>query len=228
MAIYERTPTGNLAAYNDSSTLPRKMRLLLKVVDGKTDSSVYAGTLESFGNVPQLLQSLQEAGMIQLVASGRESAAADVEASSEKAPSRKPSLMQRLLRERTDFPGSTVPTEISTLVMTDFDAQASTQILDVDTQQHDADTQLLTQTMADSRHHDERKAALAQCVEAMTSFVQTHVPQQASLVLPQLKQLDSLDQLAVMLGGYEQLVAVAGPAATVHISYLKATISEYW
>lgn len=62
--IYVRTPEGQAAAYDQSSAMPRKLRSLLKVVDGKTTQLVYANSLKSFSDVAGLLKSLHKAGMI--------------------------------------------------------------------------------------------------------------------------------------------------------------------
>lgn len=64
MTVYARTEEGQLAAYSPDSVLPRKLRSLLKVVDGKTPTSVYTGSLKAFGDVEGVLVSLSMAGLI--------------------------------------------------------------------------------------------------------------------------------------------------------------------
>ncbi len=64
MIVYTRTDEGQLAAYGTASVLPRKLRSLLKVIDGKTPASVYNDSLKAFGDVEGVLTSLQMAGLI--------------------------------------------------------------------------------------------------------------------------------------------------------------------
>ena len=64
MTVYMRTEEGQLAAYSADSVLPRKLRSLLKVIDGKTSLDVYGHTLHAFGDVKGVLRSLDLAGLI--------------------------------------------------------------------------------------------------------------------------------------------------------------------
>jgi hypothetical protein len=66
MTIYSRTIRGHAAALNADSALPRKLRTLLIAIDGKTTTDTYVNTLSAFGDVEALLQSLFEAGFIEL------------------------------------------------------------------------------------------------------------------------------------------------------------------
>ena len=64
MTIYVRTEEGQQAAYNPQSAMPRKLRSLLKVIDGKTSVQVYMRSLRAFGDVEGVLRSLEMAGLI--------------------------------------------------------------------------------------------------------------------------------------------------------------------
>jgi hypothetical protein len=66
MPIYTRTQRGHAAALNADSPLPRKLRTLLIAIDGYTDSSVYISSLSAFGDVQTLLESLLNAGLIEV------------------------------------------------------------------------------------------------------------------------------------------------------------------
>jgi hypothetical protein len=72
MTIYTRTEEGQLAAYSPSSVLPRKLRSLLKVIDGKTPVSVYNDSLKAFGDVEGVLTSLEMAGLIRPIAQSQQ------------------------------------------------------------------------------------------------------------------------------------------------------------
>lgn len=64
MTVYERTPDGQWAAYSAESPLPRKLKTLLKAINGKVTDDVYVKNLSSFGDVGELLLSLVQAGLI--------------------------------------------------------------------------------------------------------------------------------------------------------------------
>ena len=67
MIVYARTPEGQIAAYSPESALPRKLKSLLKVVDGKTDLAVLVDHMQAFGDVRGVLQSLHAAGLLKLL-----------------------------------------------------------------------------------------------------------------------------------------------------------------
>ncbi len=64
MTFYIRTDEGQIAAYNPESALPRKLRSLLKLIDGKTSLAMLEESLRAFGDVRGLVQSLDVAGLI--------------------------------------------------------------------------------------------------------------------------------------------------------------------
>jgi hypothetical protein len=65
MTVFQRTPDGQWAAYSADSPLPRKLKILLKAINGGATDEVYAQSLSAFGDVPALLQSLERAGLIE-------------------------------------------------------------------------------------------------------------------------------------------------------------------
>jgi hypothetical protein len=64
MKVYKRTSEGQWAAFDEQSPLPRKLKILLKAVNGKAPEDVYIKSLGAFGDVRALLQSLEQAGLI--------------------------------------------------------------------------------------------------------------------------------------------------------------------
>ena len=64
MAVFVRTEKGQEAAYSPQSALPRKLKSILKVIDGRTQVSTFEKNLSSFGDVRAILQSLDMAGLI--------------------------------------------------------------------------------------------------------------------------------------------------------------------
>ena len=66
MTLYARTPEGQVAAYSPDSALPRKLKSLLKLVDGKTGLEVLVDSLQAFGDVRGVLQSLHAAGLLKV------------------------------------------------------------------------------------------------------------------------------------------------------------------
>jgi hypothetical protein len=64
MKVYKRTSEGQWAAFDEHSPLPRKLKILLKAINGKVPDDVYVKNLGSFGDVRALLMSLEQAGLI--------------------------------------------------------------------------------------------------------------------------------------------------------------------
>jgi hypothetical protein len=64
MTVYARTPDGQWAAYNAQSPLPRKLRILLKTINGRVTEDEYAKSQSAFGDVRELLRSLAQSGLI--------------------------------------------------------------------------------------------------------------------------------------------------------------------
>jgi hypothetical protein len=62
--IYQRTPAGE-NVFKSQSDLPRKLRLILASINGRTDHLVYVQTLTNFGNVQEALLMLEELGLIE-------------------------------------------------------------------------------------------------------------------------------------------------------------------
>ena len=220
MPIYERTEQGAYAAYNVSSPLPRKLRSLLKVIDGKTHTEVYIASLESFGDVPKLLTSLKMAGLIQDQDGAAKSAeSADWQQGSAGAElAKKPGFLARLRSSKADFDTSTAfqspRTEMQTVLPSRMDQ-----------------TERATRSMESTERSisgAQRRTAHARCVDEMSSFVLAHVPAQAFSILKELEEVDDLDQLAIVLGGYEQMIEPAGPVAKEHMVHIKQIMRENW
>ena len=70
MAIFVRTEEGQEAAYSPQSALPRKLKSILKVIDGRTTLNAFEKNLSSFGDVRAILQSLDMAGLNKQVEGG--------------------------------------------------------------------------------------------------------------------------------------------------------------
>jgi hypothetical protein len=65
LTIYQRTPDGQWAAYSPDSPLPRRLKILLKAIDGRVTEEVYAENLVAFGDVKEILKSLAQSGLIE-------------------------------------------------------------------------------------------------------------------------------------------------------------------
>ena len=219
--IYVRTAKGQQIAYDAQSEIPRKLRSLLKVIDGKTAASVYAAKLGAFGDVRGMLRSLSLAGMI--------------EAQSESA---------RKVRVHTDNDSDNgFSASRNTRVPTGTyagDEWAATRggsgsigggMSISPSRQFVASTSVYAPTVAlnhapdlqtDLRH----AKTLRTTVDVMASFILTHLPGQSFGILKELEQLTSLEMLAVMLSGYEQMVIPVGEPALHHVRAIKQILRE--
>lgn len=209
MTTYVRTEEGQLAAYSPGSVLPRKLRSLLKVIDGKTQASVYSESLKAFGDVQGVLSSLEMAGLIRALSPtiNLEGAIAGVISAS--------------------APSTMVWGDTSTQRSPPADSQTHSRPMargpSPQASQPDTYNFAYPDNPADPAA---RSLALGSAVDAMSIFVLTHAPEHSFLVLKELESLTNLEQLAVTLGGYEQLVAHLGPLAQEHLLLIKQILRD--
>ena len=67
MTVYIKTAAGMEAINNPQAGLPRRLRTLLICIDGKSSLQAYIKNLPSFGDVAALMDSLREAGLIEVL-----------------------------------------------------------------------------------------------------------------------------------------------------------------
>jgi hypothetical protein len=207
MTIYAKTDSGQQAAYDPQSELPRKLKSILKVIDGKTDDDIYIEKLQAFGDVRGMLHALTLAGLVQPVASGPR----QVRSNDGISDADRSALMR---------PRST-------------DDWSATKIADIDSRfqstqmrlGNDPDTVALPQ--ASSLTAERRSArALDSAIQLMGSFVLTYMPEQSSHILNQLEDIASLEMLAVMFSGYEQMVSHLGERSAPHLEQVKQILHD--
>jgi hypothetical protein len=207
MTVYARTERGQQAAYDPQSELPRKLKSILRVIDGKTTDAVYLEKLHAFGDVRGMLHSLHMAGLIQPVPSG----AHHVRSNTEISDAERMVLMQ---------PQSTADWSATRSAY----AQSSFQSTRVSSRV-DPDTVALPQS---SSLQAELKSAraLQSATELMGSFVLTHMPEQSFQILKELEEVTSLEMLAVLLSGYEQMISHLGEPGAQHLVHVKRILRD--
>jgi hypothetical protein len=216
MTILIRTPRGDDALRNPDAQLPRRTKLLLTAIDGKTDTSIYIAALSSFGDVAALLETLIRAGLVQAL---------------------KP--VEPVVGRSTTY--DTTPSQISTWFPStaqhagDFENWTDTYVIPLEPSDHrsirpwDTGRSQLAPAAANKLVTDQDSTAQQQVRKAvllMHSFVATHLAAQATDVLPVIDKLTSVEQIARRLKEYEALVAPAGKAATQHLLDLRATLTR--
>jgi hypothetical protein len=207
MTVYARTERGQQAAYDPQSELPRKLKSILRVIDGKTTDDVYWEKLHAFGDVRGMLHSLNVAGLIQPVASG----AHQVRSNAGISDAERVVLMQP---QRTDDWSATRSAY----------AQSSFQSTRVSSRV-DPDTVALPQS---SSLQAELKSAraLQSATDLMGSFVLTHMPEHSFQILKELEEVTSLEMLAVLLSGYEQMISHLGELGAQHLVHVKKILRD--
>jgi hypothetical protein len=198
---YARTAEGQAAAYDATSAMPRKLRSLLKVIDGKTSNEVFANSLKAFGDVQGLLASLQKAGLIEL----RKVADATNEPQPPEATSR---FAKKPVAQQAEPDGFAATQAVHTPAMSTVGLKSGAEDLSAQARQdREQDLQLLV--------HD------------MSSFVLAYVPQEAFGVLSELEQTTNMEQMAVLLGGYELIVKPVGEPANIHLRHVRVILSKW-
>jgi hypothetical protein len=196
MTVYVRTAEGQLAAYSPDSALPRKLRALLKVIDGKTSLEVYTNSLKAFGDVQGVLKSLDMAGLIRPMS---------------QLPPGRPK------------PEAAEPSGVKSSMFKSTVQRAS------DTQAGYMQTRGIDSMMVrgDIKEDLARAQALARAIDSMSNFILAYAPEHAFMVLKELEQMTQLEQVAVTLGGYEQLIKHIGAPAQEHLAFVKGLLRQY-
>lgn len=204
--IYARTERGQQIAYDPQSDIPRKLRSILKVIDGKTPVSVYEGSLAAFGDVGGMLRSLSMAGLIMAIPEGSKR----VRVNAELSDAERNALMQP--NEADEWLATRAGLSMNSRQF------SQTQSLDVPT---------IAMPHALDMHAELKQAkALQSATDLMANFVLTHMPGQSFQILKELEGLTSLETLAVMLSGYELMISRVGEASTEHVRAIKQILRE--
>lgn len=223
MSVYRRTALGNEAALNRESALPRKLRTLLIAIDGKTRLNTYVNSLHSFGDVEALLESLLQAGLVEVAHTGNAAPA---------SPLAGTSAAHHPLSSWSDT--DTGRNAISNAQVSGYTAAGRAPI-----RGHDLDAaswsrfQPSTQTgfsrvgegagrPGDTAHYQLRNA-----ISLMSDFVTRYLPQDSLEIVLSLESLGSVEQVMGSLKGYETLVAPIGEPARHHLAELRTVLVTF-
>jgi hypothetical protein len=204
MSVFCRTERGQVAAYAAQSELPHKLRAMLKVIDGQTSVEIYEQKLSAFGDVRGILKALETAGLITPVIETAPLASAQ--------PSGQPD-----------------PYQVVAVTVNDEWAETCDGYAQTVQQPTPARRRAEPETIALPRSTDLRRklqseTALDTAKRLMAQFSLSHLPAQAADISEQLHQINDLEMLAVMLGGYEGMVSHLGQAATEHLVDIKRIV----
>ena len=209
MAVFVRTEKGQEAAYSPQSALPRKLKSILKVIDGRTQVSTFEKNLSSFGDVRAILQSLDMAGLITQIESV--------------APAGQTGTDHRAERAFTPPTSLAVPASADWAPTRSPYAEHSDSIKMDAWQASELATHVMPASPASRHLHN---SALQDILDSMANFVKTYLPDQSVQILKEIEEITSLELLAVTLGGYEQMVASAGEPSVQHLKSIKKSLRE--
>jgi hypothetical protein len=208
LTIYQRTPDGQWAAYSADSPLPRRLKIFLKAIDGLVTEDIYAQNLVAFGDVRELLKSLEQSGLIEDVAAAR----------NRPTVAHDPSIVSEFRQQIAQ--ASELKQAREELMRQEYgDGQ---QFERTTTISPPAAPVLQVEKVPLDPVLAEKNLRLA--IEAMSSFVISHLPDAAFSVLAEIEALQSLDQLTAMLDGYAQFVVSAGKDRLPHLAELHRLI----
>lgn len=205
---YVRTVEGQAAAYDATSAMPRKLKSLLKVIDGKTSLAVFANSLKAFGDVQGLLTSLEKSGLI--VVSAEPEAAAPP---------------QDMPTENIAQPAAGLVSALASKM--GLRANAKAEEFTPTQTAHTQPPTILEQRSFSAESQQARTQDLQLLVQDMSSFVLAYVPEQAFSVLSELDQINAMEQMAVLLGGYELMVRHVGEPAQIHLQHVRKTLGKW-
>lgn len=206
MIVYTRTDEGQDAAYSAQSALPRKLKSILRVIDGTVPVATYEQKLHSFGDVRRIFQSLHMAGLIRPVAE----APGGVRVNTALADAERTRLMQP--RHAEDWSATNSPYGKPSQPAAYANSNTA--------------SKLFSRVMA-PQVAAQNASALKAAVDDMANFVLMHLPNQSFQILKEIEDITSLELLAVTLGGYEQMVRHLGEPAVQHIRYIKQILRDH-
>jgi hypothetical protein len=221
MTVYQRTPEGKWAAYNAESPLPRKLKILLKAINGTVTEDVYATNLSAFGDVRELLRSLAQAGLIEDANQRASHAVANPAAIMVKLEQ----LVRRFAQPQNDGPvTSRVPPRaaVRSTEPVFFPLPLPLPVV----VEPDIELPIGEVVTAEGADPSVVERVLHQAIEAMASFVLSHLPGSAFQLLPEIEALTTLDQLVVLMDGYAEFAADAGEPGRAHLAELNRLLAE--
>lgn len=209
MTVFVRTSAGQEAAYSSSDALPRKVRSILKLIDGKTTLRMFEQNLHSFGDVRSIFKFLDQAGLVRALPEGAQHVRVNVHVSdAERQRLMEPSSGTDWLPTRSPYAEHSQPANSA---LKEFSGSRSMPMSDVQF------------AIAD----EQKTKALISVVDEMANFVLTYMPDQSFSLLKDIEEITSMELLAVTLGGYEQMVSHVGQPSDTHLRSIKKVIREY-
>ena len=203
MSVYSRTEIGQDAANGEQSALPRKLKSLLGMIDGKTASHVYVRNLHAFGDVEKILSSLEIAGLLHHSTKSAFSASLPTKKLATRSKWRK-LLSFRLAEENSKI-----------------NDDPDTALAEPEAFSEFSETQVLNFNEMSQINQD---AAVKQATGEMAEFVLSYAPEHAVIVLKELEEISSSEQLAIAMSGYAQLIAHCGDPGSKHLVKIKQLV----
>ena len=213
---------------NPWSTLPRKMRTLLIAIDGQTDESTYASGLSSFGDVPMLLRSLLDTGLLEIVPAAPSADAEPIPQPLRTVDARFSGRDAEALRSEPDRP--TAPGPWSRM----GNAFRSPKLpAPLPESLETAGWASLQEALALRDRPAFNPAGLAptkgqhqlrEVISLMSNFVMLHLPEESLAIVLVLEDLQSIEQAIASLQDYEMLISPAGEPARRHLAELRQAL----
>lgn len=227
MNLYKRTAAGNTAALDPRSSLPRKLRILLISVDGRTRQSVYVKTLSSLGDVEAHLDSLLQQGYIELIAT---------DATTTGQPG----------WQATGAPSSSEPKFANSAATSSHALDSAFKAAGIRNSGSPSDDisswdrfrpepQPFSLTAGNAAVAPASRAGappssaqyqLRSAISLMSDFVTAHLPEESIEIVLTLEGLNSLAQVVACLNDYKVMIAPAGAAVTSHLNELRELLSR--
>lgn len=206
MTIYKRTEKGQIFLYDKKSTTSRKIRSILRVVDGKTESRVYIENLQAFGDVGRILSELEALGLIRSTGSTKE----------DDEIGYSPTLVVPEYPEKENAAQSSE----STLKHANINSRSINNTADSSTL---SDKREISKDTRDSEY----KAALKMTLNEMSDFVLLNVPQHSYNVLKELESIDSFESLSTIMAGYAQMIENCDGDFSGHLKKISFSVHKH-
>ena len=205
------------------------MRTLLIAIDGQTGESTYASGLSSFGDVPMLLHSLMDAGLLEVASAAQTPGAGQPHQPFGTADAGFSGSDAKPVRnESNGLAAAGAPARLGNAFSPQKAQVPTTENIDT------SGWAGLQQTLASGDRPSLSPAGLAptagqhrlrEVISLMSDFVMTHLPEQSLAIVLALEDIKSTEHVIASLQGYEALISPVGEPARRHLAELRSVLA---
>jgi hypothetical protein len=228
--VFVRTNQGQQASRDPNAPLPRALKTLLIMIDGKTSVETYSRLLPNFGDVGALLDALLASGYI-AEAEPPAHTAASRPAAAYPVPPRQNAPAAPARAQPSDSrqfaPTQAMPTERASRLRESASLSRHNSTLgDGGGEFHDPYRRPIDNRLSASFSAVSEDSRVREARSLMTDFLYVNLPDIATQAVLALERLETTEQLLHNLGDYERVISRTGRRAAEHLHQIRATLGR--